>query len=83
MYVPRDPSGRGQSANFYCVYNEECRVMTDCEREGINGNCGLDCKVYLRGGCVDAEDMIRGALPRELKLHLKIYGKAERSRNAS
>lgn len=34
--------------------------MTECEREGISGNCGPDCRKYISdGGCeeYDAEHM--------------------------
>ena len=48
--------------------------MTGCEREAIDGNCGLDCSVYLKGQCDCATDMIIGATPKEKKAHKKIYG---------
>ena len=25
--------------------------MSECERNGINGNCGIDCSVFQMGGC--------------------------------
>ena len=32
--------------------------MTDCEVVGINGDCGLDCPVWIRGDCEFPEGMI-------------------------
>jgi hypothetical protein len=29
--------------------------MSGCEREGIAGNCGPDCRVLLKGGCENGE----------------------------
>jgi len=29
--------------------------MTECERVGINGNCGPECPVFQRGGCEEEE----------------------------
>jgi len=29
--------------------------ISDCEVVGINGNCGLDCPVFLRGDCKNEE----------------------------
>lgn len=48
--------------------------MTECEREGINGNCGLECEVYLAGDCDCAADLIRGSTTEELKVYKRIYG---------
>jgi len=25
--------------------------MDDCSRNGLSGNCGIDCEVFLRGEC--------------------------------
>ena len=52
--------------------------MTECEREGINGNCGLDCPVYLEGGCECAADMIVGADAKDTKAHKGIYGEVSK-----
>jgi len=30
--------------------------MSECEIYGINGNCGVDCPVFQRGGCDHEED---------------------------
>ncbi len=30
--------------------------MTDCERVGMAGNCGPDCRVLLRGDCECVEE---------------------------
>jgi len=32
--------------------------MSDCDRNGLNGNCGIDCEVFIRGEC-DIEDEIK------------------------
>jgi len=29
---------------------------TECERNGINGNCGEDCPVFQRGECEESKD---------------------------
>jgi hypothetical protein len=52
----------------------EGRGMTECEQVGIGGNCGLDCPVYLDGGCECAEDMIVGADAEDQKVYKGIYG---------
>lgn len=31
--------------------------MTECERVGMNGNCGPDCPVYLSGNCESEEEI--------------------------
>ena len=48
--------------------------MTECERAGIGGNCGLDCPVYLDGGCECAADMVMGADAKDQKVYKDIYG---------
>jgi len=32
--------------------------MDDCSRNGLSGNCGIDCEVFLRGECT-IEDEIK------------------------
>ena len=31
--------------------------MSDCETVGINGDCGQECPVYLRGECPEPEEI--------------------------
>jgi len=37
--------------------------ITDCEVVGINGDCGLECPVFMRGDC-DCADEILAEAPR-------------------
>ena len=37
------------------VWDMETGETYDCHREGINGHCGLNCRVLLAGEC-DSED---------------------------
>lgn len=51
--------------------------MNDCDREGINGNCGFDCRVFLLGECEIADEMGEEAEGEDLKLHIEIYGEPD------
>lgn len=39
---------------------EELVSMSDCEVVGINGDCGLDCPVLVRGDCPSEHEMLSG-----------------------
>lgn len=52
--------------------------MKTCHDIGIAGNCGLDCEVYLSGGCDEAESMGEDLAGEDLLRHVSIYGHAER-----
>ncbi len=43
--------------NMGMVMSENLAVMTECERSGMNGNCGSTCYLYLEGRC-DIEEEI-------------------------
>ncbi len=33
--------------------------MSECERIGMNGNCGLECPVFLRKECTSADEIFK------------------------
>ena len=48
--------------------------MSGCEVVGLNGGCGLDCPVYLGGGCGNAEEMKPQIWSvEESELHAELY----------
>jgi len=51
--------------------------MNDCDREGINGNCGFDCPVFLLGECEIADEIGEEATGEDLELYLDIYGEPD------
>lgn len=48
--------------------------MSGCYVVGINGGCGLDCPVYLKGDCQELGDMADGLTGEELQRHIELYG---------
>lgn len=50
--------------------------MSGCYVVGLNGECGLDCPVYLNGDCEDTDEFAEyGFETNEQKiLHRKLYG---------
>jgi len=48
--------------------------MTECDQIGIGGGCGFDCRVFLRGECDTADEMIEDASHEDFELYLEIYG---------
>lgn len=48
--------------------------MTECSQNGIWGDCGFDCSVFLRGECTIADELAEGANPDNMELYLEIYG---------
>jgi hypothetical protein len=48
--------------------------MNDCDRIGIGGGCGFDCRVFLRGECTVPDEVADGASPEDRELYKEIYG---------
>ena len=51
--------------------------MNDCDRTGINGGCGFECPVFLRGDCEIADEIAEEASPEDLELYEEIYGEED------
>lgn len=48
--------------------------MTECDQIGIGGDCGFECRVFLRGECTIANEIAENADRDDLKLYREIYG---------
>lgn len=51
--------------------------MSDCDRIGLGGGCGLDCEVYLRGDCKTPPDEEVPAASEEQSNYSKYRGKCQ------
>lgn len=51
--------------------------MSGCYVVGLNGDCGLDCPVYLDGECGEPNEF-NTFTPEEKKVHIELYGEVVR-----
>ncbi len=47
--------------------------MNECDQNGIGGDCGFDCSVFLRGECMIADELAEGANPNDMELYRELY----------
>jgi hypothetical protein len=47
--------------------------MNECDQIGIDGDCGWECPVFLRGECSIANEIADGASPENRELYKEIY----------
>ncbi len=55
----RDQRDIGRTRNWMAEGNYPLS-MSDCEVVGINGDCGLECPVLIRGDCPSEHEMLSG-----------------------
>ena len=48
--------------------------MDECDRIGIEGDCGFECPVFLQSDCSIADEMLEEANEEERQIYFDIYG---------
>jgi hypothetical protein len=46
------------------MFGEEMKYMSECQRHGQNGDCGVECPLFVDGGCPEPEEVFATVYPR-------------------